>query len=85
MKKEIVETIRETLYLKEDQVSDMTRIEDIAKDSMDIIELMAVLSDRYSVTMSPAQMNKIRTVADIVEYVIRHKGTHTDKNSMTNF
>lgn len=75
MKKEVIETIRTTLYLKPDQVKDNTLLEEIAKDSMDIVELVAVLSDKYKVTIEPSKMSQIKTVADIVDYVIQNKGS----------
>lgn len=85
MKEEIIKTIRETLYLKEGQISDSTQIESIAKDSMDIVELIAVLSNKYRVAINPAQMNHIKTVADIVEYVTSHENTIKDTDPMNRF
>jgi acyl carrier protein len=85
MKKEIIETIRTTLYLKPDQINEQTPLEKIAKDSMDIVELVAVLSDKYSVAIEPSKMNHIKTIGDVVEYVLRNKGSKSSRASIESF
>ncbi len=85
MKEEIIETIRNTFYLKPEQIKDTTLLEEIAKDSMDIVELVAVLSDKYKVAIEPSKMNRIKTVGDIVEYVIKNKDTRTGNTPLESF
>lgn len=78
MKEAIIDTIRETLVLKKDQIADTTLIEDVVRDSMDIVELIAVLSNKYKVTINPSEMNHIKTVGDIVQYVLDHQGSKVE-------
>ena len=85
MKEEIIETIRNTFYLKPEQIKDATRLEEIAKDSMDIVELVAVLSDKYKVAIEPSKMSHIKTVGDIVEYVIKNQDTRTGNTPIESF
>ncbi|MEX0909833.1 MAG: acyl carrier protein [Candidatus Paceibacterota bacterium] len=85
MKEEIIETVRTTLYLKPDQVSEDTLLEKIAKDSMDIVELIAVLSDKYKVSIEPSKMNHIKTVGDIVDYIIHNEGSSSNKSPIESF
>ncbi len=85
MKDEIIEIIRATLYKEPNQVNDSTLLEDIAKDSMDIVELIAVLSDEYKVSIEPSKMNHIKTVGDIVDYVIQNKGSSKRKLPIESF
>ena len=85
MKDEIIETIRTTLYLKPEQISEATLLEKIAKDSMDIVELVAVLSDKYKVSIEPSKMNHIKTVGHIVDYVIQNKGNRGNKSPIESF
>jgi acyl carrier protein len=85
MKKEIIETIRTTFYLKPDQINEQTLLEKIVKDSMDVVELVAVLSDKYKVAIEPSKMNHIKTVGDIVEYVLRNKGNKGSRSSIESF
>lgn len=85
MKKEIIETIQTTLYLKPDQINEQTPLEKIAKDSMDIVELVAVLSDKYSVAIEPSKMNHIKTIGDVVEFVLRNKRSKSSRPPIESF
>ena len=85
MKKEIIETIRTTLYLKPDQINEQTPLEKIAKDSMDIVELIAVLSDKYSVAIEPSKMNHIKTIGDVVKYVLKNKSNKSSRPPIETF
>jgi len=85
MKKEIIETIRATLYLKEGTVDEATTIEAIAKDSMDVVELIAVLSSKYQVRIEPAKMNNIETVGDIVRYISENQGSAQGTSPLESF
>jgi acyl carrier protein len=85
MKEEVIETIRNTFYLGREQIKDTTPLEEIAKDSMDIVELVAVLGDKYKVVIEPSKMSRIKTVGDIVEYVIKNKGTRTGNKPIESF
>jgi len=85
MRNEILETIRGTLYLAKDQVSEDSLIERIAKDSMDVIELIAVLSNKYKVSINPSEMGNIKTIGDIIQYVVDHHDTTKTEKSLRNF
>jgi|GEM_PF-1769279 len=85
MKEEIKELIRATLYLKPDQVTDGTLLKEIARDSMDIVELVAVLTETYKIAFEPKKMNNVHTVGDIVEYVIQNKGSGSGRPSIETF
>ena len=75
MREEIIETIRKALYLKPDQVNNQTLIDDVAKDSMDMIELVAILSEKYNIAIEPNKMNHIKTIEDFVNYVLENTGS----------
>lgn len=85
MKDEIIETIRTTLSLTPSEVNEATPLEQVARDSMDIVELVAVLGDRYKVAIEPAKMNHIKTVGDIVAYVIANKGSALGKQPLESY
>jgi acyl carrier protein len=70
---EVIEAIRETLSIKEGKVTPKTRISEIAKDSIDMIELVAVLSDRFQVAIKADELRKIKTVADVIAYAKAHR------------
>ena len=49
-------------------------IEDLASDSIDLVELVAVLTNRYRVRIEPDELLRIRTVGDIVDFVLERHG-----------
>lgn len=73
MENRVIEAIRGALALREDQISPSTPLEDIARDSMDIVELISVLSTDFGVAIIPKELDKIRNVGDIVKYVDDHR------------
>ena len=85
MKAEIKELIRTTLYLKQEQMQDGTLLQEIARDSMDVVELVAVLSETYNIRFEPGKMAHIHTVADIVAYVIHNKGSGSGRPPIESF
>lgn len=78
--KEIITTLCQTLTLREDQVKLDTPIQDLIKDSMDMVELIAVLSNDYGVQPDMTQLGKLKTVQDIVDLI-----TKTKPSSQTKF
>jgi acyl carrier protein len=71
---DLLETIRETLSIKEGEISLRTPITKIIRDSIDMVELVAVLSDRYQIAVDPDDLRRIKTVGDIARYVETHRG-----------
>ena len=74
MRNEILETVREVFYASGRVVSGQSLIDDLASDSIDLVELMAVLTNRYRVRIEPDELLRIRTVGDIVEFVLERRG-----------
>jgi len=74
MSDDLLETIRETLSIKEGDISLRTPISKVIRDSIDMIELVAVLSDRYQIEVDPDELRRIKTVGDIARYVDAHRG-----------
>jgi acyl carrier protein len=71
---DLLETLRETLSIKEGEISLRTPISKIIRDSIDMVELVAVLSDRYQIAVDPDELRRIKTVGDIARYVDAHQG-----------
>jgi acyl carrier protein len=46
-----------------------SRFEDLDVDSLDLVELAQVIEDEYEIEVSDAEMEKIETVRDVVEFV----------------
>lgn len=74
MSDDLLEIIRETLSIKEGEISLRTPISKVIRDSIDMVELVAVLSDRYEIAIEPDELRRIKTVGDIARYVQAHRG-----------
>jgi len=79
MTDDLLETIRETLSIREGEISLRTPITKIVRDSIDMVELVAVLSDRYQIAIDPDELRRIKTVGDIARYVKAHRGEPSNK------
>lgn len=85
MRKDILDTIREELSIKKSQISESTEVQKIAKDSIDVIGLIAALTTKYKLTIKPNEMKNVKTVGDIINYVIKYQGAGKDKSSLEAF
>jgi acyl carrier protein len=52
-----------------------TPIESIVRDSMDIVELIAVLTNTYKIAFRSSDIAGLKTVEDVVGYVETHQKT----------
>mgnify|MGYP001605990982 CR=1 FL=1 len=85
MKQEIINIIREILYIKEGRINEKTILEEVIKDSMQVIELIAVLSNKYKLTIDPQEMGKIKTVGDLIDYVNKKKNSRKGGEPLDSF
>ena len=85
MSDDLLEIIRETLSIKEGEISLRTPITKIVRDSIDMVELVAVLSDRYQIAIDPDELRRIKTVGDIARYVAAHRGEAAGKDGGVRF
>ncbi len=68
MREKIYEIVSIELGVPKRSITDETTIESIAKDSIDIIGLIALLSSELKIHVTPEKLKDIRTVGDIVEF-----------------
>lgn len=59
--------------VEEDSVEVDTRLEDdLGADSLDVVDLLMSLEDEFDVEIQDEDIEKIRTVGDIVTYIEEH-------------
>ena len=74
MFEEIRKTIAEQLNVPEENITLETRfVEDLKADSLDLVELVMDLEDRYGVEIPDEQLAEVRTVGQIIEIVENNK------------
>ncbi len=74
MFEEIRRAIAEQLNVPEENITLETRfIEDLKADSLDLVELVMDLEDRYGVEIPDEQLAEVKTVGQIVEIVNNNK------------
>ena len=64
------EHLADALRLDPDRIAEHTRFrEDLEADSLDLVELLVELEDRYGVRIPDEQAARIRTVGQAADYV----------------
>ena len=43
---------------------------DLGADSLDLVDLMMLLEDKFNLTISDEDAEKIKTVSDVVDYIV---------------
>jgi acyl carrier protein len=76
-KKEIVEKVKalisEQLGVDESEITPSASFsDDLGADSLDQVELVMALEEKFSLEISDADTERIRTVQDAIEYIEKH-------------
>jgi len=68
--KELKEIIIEKLSVTEDQITEEARFqEDLGADSLDVVELVMAIEEKFDIEVPDEDAEKIRTVGDAVNYI----------------
>jgi acyl carrier protein len=68
--KELQELAAEILGVDPDQVQmDKSFARDLAADSLDLVELIAAVEDKYDVELPEAELEKMKVIADLWKYL----------------
>lgn len=71
---EVRKIVAEQLGVKEsDLTNDKSFIDDLGADSLDTVELVMALEDKFELEISDEDAEKINTVQSVIDYVLRHK------------
>jgi acyl carrier protein len=70
--------IGEQLEVNTDElVPEANLLDDLGADSLDVVELAMALEDEFGLQVPDEDLEDIRTVQDIVEYIVKHAGVAT--------
>jgi len=68
------EIVSEQLAVEPDEVTmEASFVEDLNADSLDLVELIMELEEKFHITIDDKDAEKIATVSDAVEYIQEHQ------------
>jgi acyl carrier protein len=74
VRSEIVEIISTRLGVGKEQITDQTTFqEDLGADSLDVVELVMELEEKFKIQIPDEEAEKIKTVGAAVDYVVSHQ------------
>ena len=74
MLEEVKEVVAEQLHVSKDTINPESKfIEDLGADSLDIVELVMALEEKFGIEIPDSDAEKITTVQDAVKYIEDNK------------
>jgi len=67
---EIIKILESVFRQKKGTINLDTPLEHFAKDSMDIIEFIAILKNKHNVTIEPSEIVILTKTSEIIEYIL---------------
>ncbi|NOX16258.1 MAG: acyl carrier protein [Epsilonproteobacteria bacterium] len=71
---EVKEVVVEQLNVNPDEVKEESKfVEDLGADSLDVVELVMALEEKFDIEIPDTDAEKIITVNDAIKYIQEHK------------
>ncbi len=71
---EVKEVVVEQLNVNPDEVKEESKfVEDLGADSLDVVELVMALEEKFDIEIPDTDAEKIITVNDALKYIQEHK------------
>jgi acyl carrier protein len=72
--KEVIAIIAEQLAKPEDNISEKSHfIDDLGADSLDLVEIIMAIEEKFGIEIPEGEQEKIRTVGDAIAYIKNNK------------
>jgi acyl carrier protein len=73
MQTDLIQIVSERLGVSAERVTPQASfVEDLGADSLDVVELMMALEEKYNLEIPDQDAEKIKTVQDVVSYIESH-------------
>ena len=67
---DIKEVVVEQLSVNADEIKDDAKfVEDLGADSLDVVELVMALEEKFDIEIPDDEAEKIQTISDVVAYI----------------
>ena len=71
---EVKEVIVEQLNVASDEVKPEAKfVEDLGADSLDVVEMIMALEEKFEIEIPDSEAEKIQTVQDVIDYIEKAK------------
>jgi acyl carrier protein len=71
---DVKEVVVEQLNVNPDEIKEDSKfVEDLGADSLDVVELVMALEEKFDIEIPDADAEKIATVGDAIKYVEDHQ------------
>lgn len=73
VKKRVIELVMDKATLEDEPITEESNLKDLGLDSLDCIELSIQLESEFEVVIPEDESEKMNTVADAIDLVMKHK------------
>ena len=71
---QVVEVVAEQLHVNKETITEESKfVEDLGADSLDIVELVMALEEKFGIEIPDSDASNIMTVKDAVSYIEEHQ------------
>jgi len=73
MQTDLIQIVSERLGVSAERITPQASfMEDLGADSLDVVELMMALEEKYNLEIPDVDAEKIKTIQDVVSYIESH-------------
>ena len=74
IQKEVIALIAEQMNIKADKIKSTDNIiEDLKADSLDVVEIVMTLEEKFDISIPDESAEKMKTIQDLIDFVKNNK------------